>query len=205
MRFASNIVRAALVGAALGSLFGCGGTAVVAAAPVGGYLAYSLWWSDTDIADYNHRAAAAVADAAKGLGGPVMVAALADAADAGSASAFGQIAAEQIATGLVADGVKVTDAFLPKSLVLGPNGEFSLAEAARAVAERRGVAGIVVGTYARGDKGVLVAVRLVRVSDGAVLAASDYAASAAEAGADSLLARRAAAGRRTGGEVDGFR
>lgn len=90
-----------------------------------------------------------------------------------TSSPFGRIMAEQIASRMVQNGVKVVEVRLREAIALGQGGPFTLSDDVRQVASRVRARAALTGTYAATPQYVLLTAQLVDVTSGLVLASWD--------------------------------
>ena len=107
---------------------------------------------------------------------PLLVATFVNVNNLERSSSFGRIISEQIASRFVQKGYKIIEMKLrEKSLfVQQAKGEFLLSRDLRAISKEHNCPAVIVGTYAEGYKTLYVSARIVRTSDGVVVASSDY-------------------------------
>jgi TolB-like protein len=106
--------------------------------------------------------------------GQVLIASLANVDDLDSSSTFGRISADEVGSRLAQRGFAVTEARMRGAFVIKPSGEFMLSDEVKLLAQQQAADTVLVGTYADSAIQVLVSLKLVRVSDSAIVAAADY-------------------------------
>jgi TolB-like protein len=90
-------------------------------------------------------------------------------------SAFGRLAGQQIASRIAQHGFMVLDVRLTSALSIGKEGEFMLSrDMGRLLAAEYNAHAVLVGTYAQSGSRIFVSTRVLRLTDGAVLAAYEY-------------------------------
>jgi hypothetical protein len=96
-----------------------------------------------------------------------------DALDA--TSSFGRLTGQQIASRIAQHGFMVLDIRLTSALALTREGEFMLSrDMGRLLAATYDAHAVLVGTYSHSGEKIFVSVRVLRLTDGAVLAAYEY-------------------------------
>lgn len=107
---------------------------------------------------------------------PLLVASFVNVNRLERSSTFGRIISEQIASRFAQKGYKIIEMKLrQKSLfVQKAKGEFLLSRDLRAISKEHNCPAVIVGTYAEGYETLYVSARIVRTSDGVVIASSDY-------------------------------
>jgi TolB-like protein len=137
--------------------------------------------------DYNpliaasYHAADALIDSQRkeGLAQParkMLVATLVDLNQLDRSSPFGRLVAEQLASRLVQLGVGVSELKLHGSLFMREReGEMVLAREVRDIGLAQNAETVLVGTYVDGGSKVYVTLKIVRVADGIVVAAHNFA------------------------------
>jgi hypothetical protein len=137
------------------------------------------------LVDYNYAGADRLAEQARPLRAdlsPVLVASLFDIRNLTKTTPFGVIAAQEIGARLVQHGFIVVEPRTRATFTLSkgdgaqPPSDSGLAEDQQHIrAKSLDAASYLVGTYAETAEGAVVNVKLVRLTDNAVLAANDYA------------------------------
>jgi TolB-like protein len=91
-------------------------------------------------------------------------------------STFGRIISEQIASRFAQKGYRIIEMKLRQTAVFVEEGkgEFLLSRDLRAISKEHNCPAVIVGTYAEGFRTLYVSARVVRTSDGVVIASSDY-------------------------------
>jgi TolB-like protein len=118
---------------------------------------------------------------------PVLVASLANVDQLDKSSIFGKISSDEIGSRLSQRGFLVVEARMRDVFVVKPGGEFMLSNEIRKIAEQQKAYSVLVGTYADLGSQALVSLKLIRISDSAVLAASDYVVPMSAADHSALL------------------
>lgn len=127
------------------------------------------------------RTYAAVDDLLAGLpgelrqGAVVIVASLANIDDLSRSSTSGRVVSEQIGTRLVQRGYIVPELKLAETVQMRDNsGEFMLSRRLQEIRRTLNADAVVTGTFGLGNNVSFVNLRLIRLADGRVLAATDY-------------------------------
>lgn len=90
-------------------------------------------------------------------------------------SSFGRMTSEQVASQFATRGFKIVDILLRNNVYIKSNsGEFLLSREVKDLSSSHHAQGVLVGTYAAGRDTVFVNSRLIRATDGVVIAAYDY-------------------------------
>jgi TolB-like protein len=90
-------------------------------------------------------------------------------------SAFGRLAGQQIASRIAQHGFMVLDVRLTNALTITREGEFMLSrDMGRLLAAEYNAHAVLVGTYANSGDKLFVSARILRLTDGTVLAAYEY-------------------------------
>lgn len=108
--------------------------------------------------------------------GPILVATLANLENLDDSSPFGRVATQQVASRLGQLGHAVVESRLQKELIIDPRtGEMLLSRDATRLAHTGQYAwGALVGSYSQTAQTVFVSMRIVRLADGVVMAATEY-------------------------------
>ena len=111
-----------------------------------------------------------------GSGGGILVASFVNLHDFEQTSAFGRVASQQVASRLGQYGFRVIEARLASTLSMTPRtGEFMLTrETARLLADTYDANAVLVGNYSAEGSNVFISVRVVRLSDSAIMGAYEY-------------------------------
>jgi hypothetical protein len=111
-----------------------------------------------------------------GSGGGILTTSLVNLHNFEQTSAFGRVASQQIGSRLGQYGFRVIEARLASTLSMTPRtGEFMLTrETARLLADTHDAGAVLVGSYSDEGSNVFVSVRIVRLSDNAILGAYEY-------------------------------
>lgn len=139
---------------------------------------------DTDLIKANHRAGEELLDAAQQhpLFGtslipnkPIIPASFANIDNVQTSSTFGRMVAEQVGSYFSQQGYTVTEVKLRNNIfVKEKTGELMLSREVKDIGFEHDAQAVIVGTYAVGSDSVFVTAKLVRVTDGIVLASHDY-------------------------------
>lgn len=106
---------------------------------------------------------------------PILVATLADNYDLERSSPLGRLVSEQMASRLVNAGYAVSEIRLRNGvLVKEHSGQFALSRDAMKIGSSSGAQAVLAGTYTVARDQVYVNLKLIRASDGRMLAAHDY-------------------------------
>ena len=140
--------------------------------------------AEKDLKTYSRWLARSLVEQSGGVVGkdtPIVFASLSNTNNLNTSSPLGRIVSDQMMSYFVEKGFdNVSEIRLRRSLYMresgkGASGEFLLSRDARAIAETREVGAAVTGTYAEGDKRVIVTARLIEIATGKVIAARDVA------------------------------
>jgi len=106
---------------------------------------------------------------------PVLIATLTDVKSLEDSSLFGKTVSEQISSRLVQRGYKVVELKLRKDvLVNSERGELLLSRMAQDIAKEHNAQCAAVGTYSIGNYLIYVSVKIVRLSDNAIISTYNY-------------------------------
>ena len=104
---------------------------------------------------------------------PVIVSSFVNVDDLETSSTFGRSMSELVGSLLAQKGIAVADVRLRNALVNRPGGELALSREAAALSSVHNAQAVVVGTYAIMSPKVYASVKVVRVADNRILAASE--------------------------------
>lgn len=157
-------VLAVLLVAGLGA---CAGNQKAGEVPGKGNLIFSSYQAADDLAQ--------LAGGRLDPGVPLLVATVADINDLEKASPLGRLIAEQVASRLVNSGYTVVDVTLRNGLLVKEGvGQLVLSRDAVKISHAQGAQAVLAGTYTVAEDRVYVTLRLIRASDGRMVAAHDY-------------------------------
>lgn len=106
-------------------------------------------------------------------GRPLLVATAVNIDNLQSSSTFGRTLTELVASRIAQMGYTVSDIRLRNAVALRPQGELMLSRQATDVSKTQNAQAVVVGTYSVMKPSVYVTFKVVRVTDGTVLATAD--------------------------------
>ncbi|MDL2210818.1 hypothetical protein LJC26_08470 [Desulfovibrio sp. OttesenSCG-928-O18] len=110
-----------------------------------------------------------------GSGGGILTTNLVNLHDFNDTSAFGRVAAQQVGSRISQYGFRVIEARLAASMTMNAQGEFMLTrETARLLESTYDANAVMVGCYSAQGGRVYVSLRVVRLSDNAIMAAYEY-------------------------------
>lgn len=110
-----------------------------------------------------------------GSGGGILTTSLVDLHNFSRTSAFGRVTSQQVASRIGQYGFRIVEARIAASLAMTSEGEFMLTrESAKLLADTYDANAVLVGCYADSGSNVFVSLRVVRLSDNAVVAAYEY-------------------------------
>lgn len=104
---------------------------------------------------------------------PLIVASFVNVDDLESSSTFGRTMAELMSSALAQRGVIVADVRLRNALAPRPTGELMLSREAAALGKVHNAQAVLAGTYAVLSPNVVASVKVIRIGDNRVLAATD--------------------------------
>lgn len=106
---------------------------------------------------------------------PVLVASFVNIDNLNSSSTFGRITAEQIASRLSQQSIKVIEMKLRDNVFIKQkSGEFMLSRELKNISQEYEAQAVLCGTYAIGEYDVFVSSKLIRAVDGVILSSYDY-------------------------------
>lgn len=105
----------------------------------------------------------------------MIAATLANIDDLNSSSSFGRIASQQIVSEFTARGYTVVDVLLRNNIYVDASeGEFLLSREIANIRADHKADVVLAGTYAVGNRQVFITAKLIRTTDGVILASHDY-------------------------------
>ena len=107
----------------------------------------------------------------------IIVTTLSDISEIKTSDPVGQMASEEIMSGLERKGFRVVDAKVANGVVFNNSengGEFILSRELRQVARQFNTKFVVVGTYTKGPENYIVALRVIRLPEQEVVTSSNY-------------------------------
>jgi len=99
---------------------------------------------------------------------PILVTSFSNLDNLSETTSFGRLLGEQLIHELKVRGWQVVDLRITKSVIVNPNGEFSLSRDLGRIRESFPAGNVLVGTYSRTTDGVLVSARIIDVATGHV-------------------------------------
>lgn len=99
---------------------------------------------------------------------PIIVASFSSLDNLAETTSFGRLIGEHLIHELTVRGWRVIDLRLTKSVIVNPQGEFSLSRDLNRLRDSFPVASILVGTYSRTSDGVVVSARVIDLESGKV-------------------------------------
>lgn len=104
---------------------------------------------------------------------PLIVASFVNVDDLEASSTFGRTMAELVSSVLAQRGIAVADVRLRNALAARPTGELTLSREAAALAKVHNAQAVLAGTYAVLTPNVVASLKVIRIGDNRVLAATD--------------------------------
>lgn len=105
---------------------------------------------------------------------PLIVTTVANIDDLNISSTLGRLISEQVAASLGKDGYTVTEVRLRKTMLANQQGEFMLSRDWAKLVPAHDAQAVVTGTYAEGPLWINVILKVVRLSDGKIIATVSY-------------------------------
>lgn len=126
----------------------------------------------------NHRAARELIRSGSpelGMSSTMIAATFANIDNLSSSSSFGRIASQQIVSRFTSSGFNVVDILLRNNIYVSESeGEFLLSREIENIRSDYKADVVLVGTYAVGNRQVFITAKLIRTTDGVIIAAHDY-------------------------------